>query len=362
MTPATHPLWSTAAKGLKRRGRENLLLESAALARGLSTVRVGSRAFIAADEAHDQRIGFHQTLSLKSSRAAVRAWEDRLLRREHLRAADLPLPASQRVSLEDTDEIRRIAAGWEHGALLKPVIRAAGALTRRPTEGEDPLDHDIARWQDRARPATQFLVEQRITGREYHFLVAENQVASVIRRRGRRWGAEIWRADEPSSTVHPEVLDLAVRTLAALPQSGHGVVRMICPSPATGTEGCVVVSAGPDVAFVGPRVPREWSIRTADALVGAAVGWAGVNGASGEDRHIRFTLTDVLAPEQLARALQDHATLREFTLDVDALDSQTLGGSVQAAPQELALLSGLLTTRRLAGEVPQTVRFDQDGG
>lgn len=347
------PLWSPGALKIPAATRESMLLESAALSCGFSTTRIGSRAFTA-DRADGRTIGFDGTLSLGGSRIGVDVWRDRLLRREFLQAAGIPIPRSRRVTLDDSRSLEPLAGG----VILKPVRRGAGPLLRSGGSPETALEPQLQHWQANSESGTEFLAEDPIRGQEFHFIVAGGRVVSVIRRRQGRWDREV---KDPLHHVHPELLSLTTRALAALPRAGHGVVRMIGPSLTKGAAGWTVVSAGPMVPLLGRGVPPTWSEGMAMTLIQAASAGPGMACDPGQPMTARLRISDVSSTVQLSGAIAEWAREREFGLAAESCESNLLHLEATAPSQELALLSGLLIRGRLADQRPALVRISITG-
>ena len=343
------PRWPDGPGQTRRRTRASLLLEACALSRGISTIRVGPRAFASAPPGSD--VGFHGGTSLETSRVSERICADRVMRKALLSQAGVPVPPSAVFGFEDPDQAARYAAQLGGPVLLKTKERTAGRPLLVPA-GSD-VAGALEQLRSRVPSSSAYLVEGRVPGTEYAFCVVGGQVVSAVQRQRGAWHAEVARDGE--GDVHPDVLALAVQVVRALPSVPHGTVRMKCQNAAAGAAGCTVVSVRPAIGLIGRRPPAEWSVHVADRMVAHAARNMAVTGQGRGRMTAAFTMTELADTAGMTEQVREW--IGEAGLDgtVQTAGQRQVSGSLSGAPGRVVLLSGLAVTGKLGGQVPQSV-------
>lgn len=344
------------AADFKRLQRASLLLEATAFAHGLDTLRVGSRGFTAGSAPSYSQIGFQDTSSLETSRAAVRTGEDRLMRKIALIEANVRVPPSRRYGHRYVDRAIRYAQRFQRGVLIKPRLVEAGPTSRAALKDPDEILAAISDSRQKTGTHATYLVERRMLGREYVFYVVGDQVVSAARTQDRGWREEIYRAGPDGfGAVEPEVLDLALSAFRAFPAMPHGEVHMMCPGATPVADRCVVVSLSPEIGLLRLRQPWEWSARMAQRIIAHAIRDLPVRAGSGKTPvTTEFTMNEVADPDNLSATVQHWFT--ETGIEGNAYpEDREVTGTMSVTPGEAATFSGVFQTGKLAASRPQTV-------
>ena len=347
-----HPTWLIESKRFSRPRRESLLLEAAALSNGLDTMRIGARGFTAGQAPRCDDIAFQDTISQETSRSAVRTAEDRLMAKTALTEAKLRVPQSRRFGYKNIDEAVEYARRFRRGAIIKPRMVDTGRISRIALTEPADIREEIESWQETTGSHATFLVERRMFSREYSFIIVDGEVVSVGRCRNRRWEREI-------TSVHPEVLDLALQAFSAFPAMPHAEVRMFCHDPFAGPEGCVIASVSPEIGLISVHKPRKWSTRVAEQLIDhAARHLAARSSVSGREITAVFTMNELSDPEAMARGIKHWMSQYQVVGSASSGD-RIVTGQITGTPGELVTLSGLAKAGKLSQESPQTITLDQ---
>lgn len=347
-----HPNLTTDPKLFRRSQRESLLMEATALAQGFDTMRIGARGFTAGSAPHCGDMAFQDTISLETSRSAVRTADDRLMTKIALTQAKLPVPQSRSFGYKNIDEAVKYAQRFRRGVIVKPRMVESGRVSRKALTGPEQVREAIESWREITGTHATYLVERRIFHREYSFVIVNGEVISVGRCRKQRW-------DHEMTHVHPDVLALAVQAFKAFPAMPHGEVRMFCPDPTAGADGCIVISVSPEIQLISIHKSEDWSIGAADRLIGqAAQRFKTKPSKSGALITAEFTMNELSDPQDMTEAV------RLFMIEAGMEGSVTSGerhvsGTIAGTPGQLVTLSGLAKTGKLTAEAPQTIMFKQ---
>lgn len=305
-------VWPRDIDGVDSIELESLLLEATALGHGHSTLRLTRHTFIVEAGASGP-VGFQGTLSTGTSHAAVTACADPMRLRSRL------------------------------------------ALHKVPTQTESHGDAS-----------------------QYHCYLIAGEVFSVVRPvDGASWGREIYRsvttrtlADEPQA-VHPDVLALAQRAIAALPPTPHAVVTITCPAIEESAIGCAVVSIDATAALVDRDQPPEWSAFAASQIIDHATGGTRHRVGDDSDRlEVSMLISEVPDVPTTLRALETWSRTHDLTITVEPEQRGqpgqpgqpgTIRGTLSGSPGEVALLSTRLMAGALDDEPPGSVALETSG-
>jgi hypothetical protein len=336
--------------------RTSLLLEATALAQGLDTLRVGIRGFTAGAAPSYSDIGFQDTLSHETSRAAVRTGGDRLMRKIALSEAKVAVPPSRRFDHEHAEEAVEYARQFRRGVLIKPISLDAGPISLQALKEPDELRENIGFWVGSADNPAPYLVERRMFGREYAFYVVGGEVISVVRLRDRRWEEEIYRAGVAGfGEIQPQMTSWVLQAFRALPAMPHGVVHLVCSGTSFDSDGCVVVSASPSISLLRRRQPLEWSANVAEQLISHAVRNVPAYGTNRDGPiSLEFTMNDVSDPRVLTQGIQDWLVAAGIDGYANPGD-RDVTGALTAFPGQAVTLSGLSQAGKVSTARPQTV-------
>lgn len=356
-------LWPSRIDDLAIPSIESLLLEAGALRHGQSTLRLRSDTFIA-ESGDGTRVGFQGMLSSSTSHAAVAACANRLRLSTRLEQFGLPVSPARSFRVADLRSATAYAKSLGAGASIQLADRTLLAESTLLIDGPD-FRTDTAHWSKRLPPETPILVRERPVGQDYCFYVVGGQVISVIQPSPESpAGSEIYRctrqesADPASAAIHPDVLDLALRAVAALPPAPHAVVTLTCPTLTESAVGCTVAAVDATLGVAGEGQPEEWSAFVVDQIIEHATDGSGVPPGEAQGRiRAALELVGVLDVPATQRALAEWASSARLTCDVDAGRSDAAGGTFAGTPGELALLSVLLLAGRLTEEAPETVAW-----
>lgn len=330
----------------------SLLLEEAALAYGLDTLRVGTRGFMAGAKPAYADVGFQDTISLETSKAAVRVANDRLMRKSALEVAGIRVPPSRRFGHREVDEDDAVhyAAKFRRGVFVKPRLVETGRFRRVALTDSDAVRESFGDWRERSGNRATFIVERRMFGSEYAFYVVGEDVVSIARvGRGSRFEEIYRRGPDGFGVANSDVLSLAIEAFRALPRMPHGEVRIICPGAHLDAERCTVVSVTPEIGLLQSSQPAAWSEHLAERMVAHAMR---NDDLKMSDRSAlltaEFTMNEVADPDTLVEGVS-----RWFT-------KFGVKGTVKAGDREV---SGTLTgTARLMttfSELSQAGRFSK---
>ena len=348
-----HPHWPTVEpKQLSRLRRESLLLEAAALGKGLNTMRISPWGFTAGLAPRCAGLAFHGTINQETSRSAVRTDDDRLMAKTALTEAQLRVPQSRRFGYKDVNEALQYALRFRRGAIIKPRMSGSGRISSKALTAPEQIRQAIESWGEVTGTHATYLVERRMFSREYSFVIVAGEVISTGRRRNRRWESEV-------TSVHPEVLDLAVQAFSAFPAMPHAEVRMFCHDPFAGPEGCVVASVSPEIGLISVHKPREWSTRVAEQLIDhSARHLAARSSAPGREITAVFTMNELSDPEAMTRGIKHWMGQYQVVGSASSGD-RIVTGQITGTPGVLVTLSGLAKAGKLSQESPQTITLDQ---
>lgn len=354
--------WPTLVGSASKRRLGSMVLEATALANGLDTVRINAESFVAGHEPLFTTLGFWGPLSSETSRAAVRMTRDRVKRKAALSAQGVRVPQSRRFGYKQTDEAIAYAQRFSRGIIVKPRALSAGRVSIKPLTDVDEIREVITSWSKTPGSGSDYLVEARIAGPEHVFYIVGDRVRSVVRRRNRTWAEEVYRDGSSLGTeIHPEVLELAVSALGAIPRTPYGEVRIAGRDSLSNPARCRVVSVRPTIELTGGSVPQEWSLQLADQMIAHTRERTESQRVTTQARvQAELTITEVPNPARLAEALR--ALLQDTTIEggIEASDRE-LTGTLIGTPGELASLSYLARAGRLVRELPQTVVLRQSG-
>ena len=360
MAPDTDARWPAEPSRVRRSVRTSLLLESCAVARGLHTMRVGPQAFLGGADATTSDLGFRGSISLETSRVAVRVCADRIVRKVTMTERDVTVPRSRTFARGQADQAAAYAEALGYPVLVRPRARFPKGPLREPAPDAQRLRDDLQDRADRGRPGSAMVVEQWVPGPVYSFAVVGDRVVSVVRKRRRQWVSEVYRSGAHGfGDVHPEVLDLAVCALHALPSVPHGVVHIRCPdlTEPPGTPPCVVVSVDAEIGLIARRPPSSWSLFVAEQMVAHAARHVAKSDMVPADLvHVRFVMSEVTDRAAMVRDVRRWISAREVEGDVDeGSEDQAVVGRLTGAPGAVTMLSGLAATGRLGARAPQAV-------
>lgn len=347
-------VWPGADGEFRALTRANLLLEACALTAGFDTLRINRRGFLAGRAPSFDAFGFQETISSETSRAAVRACEDRVARRVLLAQAGVRVPKSRSFGFDAVHEAEAFAAEIPVAVLVK-ARSAEHATTRTPLKSGEEIRESLDALQDKLGFQSAYLIERLVQGREYSFYVVDKQVVSVVQRRNGAWVKEVYRAGAESfGSVHPDLLAAAVKAAAAMPAMPHATVQMFCRDIASDPKRCFVVSVSPEASIVGARPPKSWSVFMAETLVGrAALGSASERQPAGL-LQLSFEMSDMADADAAAAAVSNWMTTR----GIDGTASRVgrrLRGELAATPGQAATMTGTAKAQRFAGQLPQTI-------
>lgn len=343
-----------------RHQRVSLLLEATAIAHGLDTMRVGGRGFTAGTAPGFSSIGFQDTISLETSRAAVRTGDDRIMRKVALSEAEVPVPPSRRFGHKHVDEALEFAQRFRRGVLIKPRLVDSGPVDPKALQDPEEIRTAVRTWRKKTGSHATYLVERRMFGTEYAFYVVGDQVVSAARLRNRGWDEEIYRAAPQSfGELDSAVLSLVLRAFHALPAMPHGEIHLVCPGNTLDAERCVVVSASPQLGLQRLKQPQAWSAYIAERMIGHAVRNIEPLGIQAREQvAAEFTMNEVSEPRALAEGVQGWFAESGVEGSVGSGDREVTG-TITAAPGQIATFSGLCDSGRLSQVRPQTVALRQ---
>lgn len=357
----TETFWPTLVGDIPNRRLANCVLEAAALRHGLDTVRINGSTFVAGEAPWFNTLGFWGPLSSETSRNATRITRDRVKRKAALAASGIRTPQSRRFGYSHTEEAIAYAQRFRRGVIIKPRALDAGRISLKALTDPEEIRRTISAWQKTPGAGRDFLVEGRISGPEYVFYVVGSQVHSVVRRRRRIWDEEVYRVGgDQNQEIHPEVLDLAVNALAAIPRTPFGEVRIAGRNALTDPARCRVVSVRATIELVSGPSPRGWTLSLADLLLSHRIQQApGVEDVAPRTRvHARVSATELAGPEESLNKISAWLAQGPIEGDLHAGDSW-IKGALTGTPGELASFSYVMRTGRLTSEVPQTVTLTQ---
>lgn len=353
--------WPTLAEGARRRRLSSALLEAMALARGLDTVRVSGDSFVAGHAPLFSAFGFWGTLSSNTSRAAMRITSDRAKRKAALLESGVRVPQSRRFGYKNIDAATTYGLRFSRGVVIKPRAISAGRVPLQALTDRADIREAINGWNNSPRIGPDYLVEGRIHGPEYAFFIVGDQVESVVQRRNQVWSEEIYRRNSPCSTeIHPEVYELAVTALRAMPSAPYGEVRIAGHNSLTHPSRARVVSVRATIELIAAQSPPEWSLYLAEQLVSHLIREApGMYDPEARTRvNAQITATEMSNPAVLATRVNSW-------LDKNGIEGELHGsvrelrGNIVGTPGELASLASLMRTGQFVRELPQTVKLQQ---
>lgn len=347
-----HPTWPIEPMQFSRPRRESLLLEATAMSKGLDTMRIGDRGFTAGQAPRCADIAFQDTISQETSRSAVRTAGDRLMAKTALTEAKLPVPQSRCFGYKNINEAVEYAQSFRRGAIIKPRMADAGRVSRKALTEPADIREAIESWRQTTGTHATYLVERRMFSREYAFIIVDGEVISAGRCRNRRWDQEV-------TSVHPEVLALAVQAFNAFPAMPHAEVRMFCQDPSAGPERCVVASVSPDIGLISVHKSQELSARVAEQLIEHAARHVRLPSAAGGARITAgFTMSELSDPQMMGGGVT-HWMGQAGVIGSVSCGERRLTGVMTGTPGELVTLSGLAKAGRLLDESPQSITFNQ---
>lgn len=344
--------------GFSRTQRVSLLLEATALSRGLNTLRIATRGFTAGHPPGVAEFGFQHTLSTETSRAAVRACDDRLMRQTALTEAEVSVPPSRCFGYMDADTAIEYSQRFRRGVLIKPRSVEVGPIRRTALTTSDEIQAAIDAWQQVTGDHATYLVERRMTGREYTAYVVGNHVVSVARVRGNSWVEEIYRAGPGGfGQIHPAVLSLALRAFHALPAMPHGEVRIMSPGQEPDPDRCVVVSIRPEIGLLRRNQPTDFSVTLAEHLIShASRNLPGLVPNPPATIAAAFSMNEVSEPHKPADQIQQWIGTHRLTGEVQPGDREIIG-TLTATPGQAVTLSGLAKNGVFTTTPPQTITW-----
>lgn len=347
------------AEGVTTRRLASTLLEATALAHGLDTVRINGDSFVAGSDPLYTAFGFWGGLSSETSRSAVRTTRDRIKRKAALSRVGVRVPQSRRFGYRHVDQAVSYAQRFSRGIMIKPRALSAGSTSRQALTEPDQVREAIASWKDTPGSGADYLVEARIHGPEFVFYIIADRVESVVRRRNRAWSEEVYRHGSPTTTdISPEVLELARRSLQAMPRTLYGEVRIAGQNALVEPARCRVISVRPTIELINGRSTQEWSLHMADRLVAHGMRNYRTDHRAEAQAHSKtqLTVTEVANADRLGARVD--RWLRENGLEGKMQSSdRELSGVITGTPGEVASLSSVIRTGQLLRQFPQTVKL-----
>lgn len=158
------------------------LLQQAALARGLSTVRF-SRGDFTAWDAQGTEMTFWRSLADTESPVSEFLCDHKQLTRRLLEAADVPTASGEVFGPEETDQAVAFADSIGYPVVVKPQIgrKGHGVVTGIGDAAE--LRSALDELAGMRRRTEQVIVEKHLLGQDYRIYVAFGEVVSVVLRR-----------------------------------------------------------------------------------------------------------------------------------------------------------------------------------
>lgn len=157
-----------------KRSLESSLIESEAIAYGLSTLRVNNYLFYAED-AQGAKLGFRRAASSLSSVVADEFCADKAAAKALMKLHGVPTALGQKMPPQGVKSAIRFAErnGWP--VVVKPLRGSGGRGVTADIRTEESLRAAIKHADSRAG----FLMEQHVSGEDYRFLVVGDRVAGV---------------------------------------------------------------------------------------------------------------------------------------------------------------------------------------
>lgn len=339
-------------KVLNRSRRVSLLLEATALAYGLDTLRTGTLVFTAGNAQHRNAFGFQGTLSSETSRASVRAAEDRVTHTALLHHAGVLIPRTRRFDYSDTDEAVEYSQTFDHGALIKPRSVEAGAVSRKAITTPEAALGSIESLKSVTGIHSAFMVEEFIPGTEYIFYVVGGIVVSVVTTRNRRWRKEVFRSGESGfGEINPEIIEMVLAAFHTFPKMPHGEVRLVSAGPRLRRGSSTVLAVNPQIHLLSSRQPARFATWVADRIV-AHAGRAIIESSSP-----RTVIQAKVEPHDLAAPEQFHQHAKAWTREIGiseatASNSPDVFNSLTGTPGQLASFTGLAQAGYFADNSP----------
>ncbi|WP_084710077.1 acylphosphatase [Nesterenkonia alba] len=168
-----------------RRPLSTILLERDALARGLSTLRVGPWDFIAWDQ-HGRSVPFSRTASALAQRPAAPITRNKHSTRLVLQRAGVPVPQGRRFTPADVEQAQRYASQLGFPVVVKPLEGMEGKGVVTDIMSSEDIAWAFENLKRTAYAKGDVVVEEQIRGEAYRFVVMDGDVISVLyKRRGR---------------------------------------------------------------------------------------------------------------------------------------------------------------------------------
>lgn len=168
-------------QGLKV-GEANQAIQEAAIARGLSTLRLGPKDFIAADT-RGRSVAFSLSLSEASSPVPGVVTANKQLTRQFLRAAGTPVPPGRAFGFTESGDAVAYAESLGYPVVVKPLAGQGGAGVMTNIGDADAVHQAIDALATKQGGRGRFIVEEHVPGQDYRIYVAYGQVLSVVLRR-----------------------------------------------------------------------------------------------------------------------------------------------------------------------------------
>lgn len=162
---------------LIRRGIESANLEGAALTQGLAVKRF-TRSVFEVNDGSDAVVGFYGATSSLTSMVANRACRDKTITKSMLESHGLPTAPGKRISSKDVSAARGFAKlhGWP------VVIKPLGGEGGKGVTANIGSSRELSLAFTAADSGRGVLIEKHVSGEDYRFLVAGDEVLGVWRR------------------------------------------------------------------------------------------------------------------------------------------------------------------------------------
>ncbi|MDR8018919.1 hypothetical protein [Nesterenkonia aerolata] len=355
----------SAAPGEQRvSGAATVLLETAALDRGLSTTRLRPQTFLAEDPTGGT-IAFHEGRSTTSTHAGIHFCESRIHRYDRLRAAGVPVPRALIVDAEARADAERFAAGVPGDVLLKSSQRSRNSSSATAVREPQPFEKQWDRLTRRLRPGARFLVEEFVAGPEYAFDVVAGRVVAVRPLMRRSAGVEetalvtssVLGVQKVSESFHPDVLELVRRIAHTVPPLVSMTLRMVCPRPTETADECCVLSLEPQVDLTAEDGDPSWGAYLAGQIMDAELDRRPVRREpTGGRLRVNVEFSEVGDTAALIDALQPELSGLLIDGSLEDPGFREVRGTLEGRPSDLALMQSKIIGGLMVDEIPEMAR------